>query len=182
MKVMSSYEVVILSRAVDAYVVPSGARFHLVAGTEVTITQDRGDNFTVNIYGNLFRIDGKDADALGRTVDTVPEELPLDVDFESYVWSQLKTCYDPEIPVNIVDLGLIYECNIVELAENQRQVNIKMTLTAPGCGMGPVLVADVTQKVLAIPSIVEANVELVFDPPWDRSKISDVAKLELGIF
>lgn len=179
---MSSYEIVILARDVDAYLIPSGARIYLQEGTEANIVQDRGDTFTVNIYGNLVRIDGKDADALGREINNKAMEIPEEMSMEEFVWSQLKTCYDPEIPVNIVDLGLIYECKIIELNPDQRQIYIKMTLTAPGCGMGPVLVADVKQRLLAIPTITDVDVELVFDPPWDRSMMSAVAQLELGIF
>jgi probable FeS assembly SUF system protein SufT len=178
---MSSYEVIILSRDVDAYLIPSGARIYLQQGTEVTVTQEKGDSVTVNIYGNLARIDGKDADALGREIKSIQKDLPADMDLQTFIWEQLKTCYDPEIPVNIVDLGLIYECKI-EPVEDKHKVFIKMTLTAPGCGMGPVLAGDVKQKVLAISCVSEADVEIVFDPPWDRSMMSDVAKLELGVF
>lgn len=179
---MSSYEVIILARDVDAYLIPSGARIYLQQGTEVTVTQEKGDSITVNIYGNLARIDGRDADALGREVKNTQKELPADMDLQTFIWDQLKTCYDPEIPVNIVDLGLIYECRIEEAEENKYKVFVKMTLTAPGCGMGPVLAGDVKQKILAISCVSEADVEIVFDPPWDRSMMSDVAKLELGIF
>jgi probable FeS assembly SUF system protein SufT len=172
--------IVILSRDVDALLIPSGARIFLQQGTEVTITQELGNTYTVNIYGNLARIDGKDADALGREPKAVHIDLPEDVTVEEFIWRQLKTCFDPEIPVNIVDLGLIYACDVHE-EQGQYTVAIKMTLTAPGCGMGPVLAEDVKQKVSVLSCIKTVTVDIVFDPPWDRSRMSDVAKLELGL-
>ncbi len=179
---MAAYNAVFLLRDVDAWLIPSGARIYLQKDTEVVITQELGDTYTVNIYGNLARIDGKDADALGKEVKSVMTELGEDTHIEDLIWAQLKTCYDPEIPVNIVDLGLIYSCNVTTLADEKYQVEIKMTLTAPGCGMGPVLAGDVKQKILSLPNVGEVNVEIVFDPPWDRSMMSDAAKLELGLF
>ncbi len=178
---MTEHTIVILSRDVDALLIPSGAHIYLTVGTEVTITQDLGNTFTVNVYGNLARIDGKDADALGKEVDPEFLELPEGASLEDLIWERLKTCYDPEIPVNIVDLGLIYGCQISEQASGQYHVDIKMTLTAPGCGMGPVLAQDVKQKISALPKVTQVQVDLVFDPPWDRSMMSDVAKLELGM-
>ncbi len=178
----STKEVVILSRDCIAYMVPSGARMMLHQGTEVTITQDLGDTYTVNVYGNLVRIDNKDADALGKKAKSILSELPDDASLEDKVWAQMKTCFDPEIPVNIVDLGLIYSCEISEHPDGGFLIQIKMTLTAPGCGMGPVIAGDVKAKILAIPSVTEADVEVVFDPPWDREMMSDTAKLELGMF
>jgi probable FeS assembly SUF system protein SufT len=176
------YNMAILSRDVEALLIPSGARIHLHKDTEVVITQELGNTYTVNVYGNLARIDGKDADALGREVVQGITELADDVGIEERVWAQLKTCYDPEIPVNVVDLGLVYVCQVTEIAPHNYQADIKMTLTAPGCGMGPVLAEDVKQKALAVPGMCEVNVEIVFDPPWDRGMMSDVAKLELGVF
>lgn len=178
---MSDQTIIILSRDVDAYLIPSGARIYLQEGTEVTITQQLGGSYTVNIYGNLARIDGKDADALGRESEIVPTELPEGANLADYVWTQLKSCYDPEIPVNIVDLGLIYDCEINK-EDAGHIVKITMTLTAPGCGMGPVLAGDVKQKILSLPTVTDVEVELVFEPPWDRSMMSDEAKLELGMF
>lgn len=176
--------IITLTRDVDASLIPSGARIYLHKGTEVTITQALGNSYTVNIYGNLARIDGKDADALGKEPTAPPPaELPENMSLDELVWKQLKTCYDPEIPVNIVDLGLIYHCDLIKKpGEQEHRVDIKMTLTAPGCGMGPILAEDVKQKLLALPTITEVNVEIVFDPPWDRSMMSDAAKLELGLF
>ncbi|HVV68056.1 MAG TPA: putative Fe-S cluster assembly protein SufT [Gammaproteobacteria bacterium] len=179
---MTDHTIIILSRNVDALLIPSGAPIYLTAGTEVTITQELGNTFTVNVYGNLARIDGKDADALGREIAPALVELPEGITLQDLVWERLKTCYDPEIPVNIVDLGLIYDCKITEKDNGEQHIAIKMTLTAPGCGMGPVLAEDVKQKLLALPKVKEVDVELVFDPPWDRSMMSDVAKLELGMF
>jgi probable FeS assembly SUF system protein SufT len=190
----SEREIIALYRDCTAMMVPSGARIMLHQGTEVTITQSLGNSYTVNVFGNLARIDGKDADALGKTVHHPIEDLPEDCSLEDKIWAQLKTVFVPEIPVNIVDLGLVYGCKIEVLPENNEEnpnkamlnnhyrVNISMTLTAPGCGMGPVIAEDAKQKVLIIPEVKEAEVEITFDPPWDRSMMSDLAKLELGIF
>lgn len=181
---MKPREIITLSRNVSARLIPSGALIELPMGTELFITQDLGGDYTVQVYGNLATIDGKDADALGKEPkDTLAgidlENTPL----EELVWSQLKTCYDPEIPVNIVDLGLIYECEIQPLEENETQhkVSIKMTLTAPGCGMGPTLVGNIRQKLLNLPKISEVQVDMVFDPPWTQDKMSEAAKLQLGL-
>ena len=180
---MSEKKITILSRDCTALLVPSGARIMLHADTEVVITQSLGSSYTVSVYGNLARIDGKDADALGKTPTDPLEELPEDATIEDKVWHQLKTVYDPEIPVNIVDLGLVYFCHVhPDLEDNTGfNVNIVMTLTAPGCGMGPVIAHDAKQKVSSIPAIKHVDVEIVFDPPWDQSKMSDTAKLELGM-
>lgn len=174
-------EVVILFRDTTAMLVPSGAPVMLPKGTEVTITQSLGDTFTINIYGNLARIDANDADALGKSSKNPLDELPPDASVEDKVWTQLKTVFDPEIPVNIVDLGLVYHCKIEKLAGDTHQIIIDMTLTAPGCGMGPVIAGDVKRKVLSIPAVSEVTVNLVFDPPWDRDRMSDTAKLQLGL-
>ncbi len=177
-----SDSILILRRDVDALLIPSGARIFLQAGTEVRITQSLGGSYTVSIYGNLARIDANDADALGlETEAEIPESILAEMSLEELIWLQMKKCYDPEIPVNIVDLGLIYSCDIIPLGANEHQVNIKMTLTAPGCGMGPTIAGDVKRKVSAAPRVKEVNVEMVFDPPWTREMMSDVAKLELGM-
>lgn len=179
---MPMKQIIILNRDCTALLVPSGARIMLHSGTEVTITQSLGNSYTVAVYGNLARIDGKDADALGKTPSNPLDELPENATIEDQVWMQLKSVYDPEIPVNIVDLGLVYRCDIVaNLTENNYDVFIEMTLTAPGCGMGPVIAHDAKQKVAMIPLIKNIEVEIVFDPPWDQSKMSDIAKLELGM-
>ncbi|MER3547143.1 MAG: putative Fe-S cluster assembly protein SufT, partial [Rhodanobacteraceae bacterium] len=140
-------------------------------------------SFTVYVEGNLFRIVGKDADALGKEPPE-PIELPEnagDDDVERAVWQQLRTCFDPEIPVNVVDLGLVYDVSLERRPQDKRAVYVKMTLTAPGCGMGDILVDDVRSKLEMIPTIEEANVDLVFDPPWNHSMMSDAAKLETGM-
>lgn len=174
-------ELITLRRDTVAMMVPSGARIMLHEGTEVTITQSLGNSFTVNVFGNLARIDGKDADALGLEANDPLAELPEGASTEDRVMAMLKTVFDPEIPVNIVDLGLIYTCGVSEVEDGEYIVNICMTLTAPGCGMGPVIVADAKEKVSSLSGIKEVNIEMVFDPPWDRSMMSDVAQLELGV-
>lgn len=179
----SEKQIIILNRDCTALLVPSGARIMLHEGTEVTVTQSLGSSYTVSVYGNLARIDGKDADALGKTPTDPLSELPDNATIEEKIWHQLKTVYDPEIPVNIVDLGLVYACHVTPDLEDNTGFNVQiiMTLTAPGCGMGPVIAHDAKQKVLAVPGIKTADVEIVFDPPWDQSKMSDLAKLELGM-
>jgi len=178
----SDNEPVTLSRDVDAIIVPAGVNVRLRAGQSGFITQALGGSFTVYVEGNLFRVAGKDADALGKEAVVVPE-LPPDAgdeDVRRLAWEQLRTCYDPEIPINIVDLGLVYECSVASERDG-RIVSVTMTLTAPGCGMGDVLVQDVREKVEVIPTVKRADVELVFDPPWDRSMMSEAARLQTGM-
>lgn len=179
---MQDQEVVYLTRDCYALMVPSGARIMLHKGSEVIITQSLGHSYTINVYGNLARIESTDADALGKEHAVAIPQLTSDATIEDYVWAQLKTVYDPEIPVNIVELGLIYDCKIHTDEHNQHQVNITMTLTAPGCGMGPVIADDVKHRILNLPEVMDAQVEIVFDPPWSQEKMSDAAKLELGMF
>ena len=172
-----------LSRDCEAIIVPDGEPVMLPSGTLGYITQALGGSFTVYLEGNLFRISGRDADALGKE-PVEPPQLPPNAstsDIESLVWEQLKTCFDPEIPINVVDLGLIYECMLNETVDGVRTVDIKMTLTAPGCGMGEILVADARDKVEMIPTLEKANVELVFDPPWNQSMMSEAARLQTGM-
>lgn len=181
---MYNREPIELERDVEAVMIPAGHTYILPAGTIVNVAQALGGSFTVYVNGNLARIAGKDADALGMETVKVPE-LPADAsdeDVEDLVWEQMKTCFDPEIPINIVDLGLVYECALRHDADNSRVVDIKMTLTAPGCGMGEILTQDVKEKVEVIPAIKQANVELVFDPPWNHSMMSDAAKLQTGMY
>jgi probable FeS assembly SUF system protein SufT len=176
-------EPITIQRDVEAVMVPAGVAVTLRTGKSGFITQALGGSFTVYIEGNLFRIAGKNADALGKEVVS-PLELPpnaTDDDVKKLVWEQLKTCYDPEIPVNIVDLGLIYDCELETSGEGRRTANINLTLTAPGCGMGEVLVQDVREKVEMVPTIERANVELVFDPPWSREMMSEAARLQMGM-
>lgn len=179
---MNEKEIIILRRDCFAYMVPSGARMMLHKDTEVTITQSLGHSYTINVYGNLARIDGIDADALGKQKVSNLPDLPENATIEEQVWAQLKSVFDPEIPVNIVELGLIYECVIEADAEEKYHVKIVMTLTAPGCGMGPVLADDVKFRIEALPLVISVTVEIVFDPPWSQEKMSDAAKLELGMF
>ncbi len=164
--------------------IPSGEELTLPAGTVGYITQSLGGSFTVFVDGNLFRVAGVDADAIGREA-VVPPSLPENAsneDVEKLVWSQLKTCYDPEIPVNIVDLGLVYECGVTVNDGGSRRVGITMTLTAPGCGMGDILVEDVRSKIEIIPTIDQVDVELTFEPPWNHQMMSEEARLETGMF
>ncbi len=176
-------EPVTFSRDCDAVLIPSGDPVTLPAGTYGFVTQALGGSFTVYIEGNLFRIAGVDADAIGKE-PLLPPEIPEDAtesDIEAVIWEQLRTCFDPEIPINVVDLGLIYECVIDRTDDGNRIVYVKMTLTAPGCGMGEILAADVREKIELIPTIERAEVELVFDPPWNQSMMSEVARLEAGL-
>ena len=172
-----------LSRDVKAIIIPAGEELRLREGTSGFITQALGGSFTVYVEGNLFRIAGADADALGKEPVPPPEvpENASDADIETVIWSQLKTCYDPEIPVNIVDLGLIYRCDVRSLGNGERSVSVDMTLTAPGCGMGDILVQDAQEKIAVIPTVADVVVELVFDPPWNQSMMSDEARLQTGL-
>ena len=176
-------EPIVFTRDCNAVMVPQGQAVSLPAGQSGYITQALGGSFTVFVDGNLFRISGQDADAIGKE-PPAPIELAADAgeeEVEKLVWQQLRTCFDPEIPVNIVDLGLVYECAVGKVENGERKVEVKMTLTAPGCGMGDILVDDVRSKIEAIPTVAEADVELVFDPPWNHAMMSDVAKLETGM-
>jgi len=178
-----SSEPVRFERDCAAVLVPQGDAVTLPAGTIGYITQSLGGSWTVFVEGNLMRIAGEDADAIGKE-PPAPIELPegaSDEDVETLVWRQLRTCFDPEIPVNIVELGLVYSAEISRLEDGQRKVDVTMTLTAPGCGMGDILVEDVRSKIELIPTVVEADVEMVFDPPWNRTMMSDVARLETGM-
>ncbi len=163
--------------------VPQGDTVTLPAGSYGYITQALGGSYSVFVEGNLFRIAGKDGDAIGKETPA-PLELPADAtdeQVEQLVWQQLRTCFDPEIPVNIVELGLVYEVEIKHLDEGQREIDVKMTLTAPGCGMGDILVDDVRSKLEMIPTVAEADVDLVFDPPWNQHMMSEAARLETGM-
>jgi probable FeS assembly SUF system protein SufT len=176
-------EPVKFSRDCPAVMVPSGQQVSLPAGSVGYITQALGGSFTVYVEGNLFRIAGSDADAIGKEPIQGPQlpEGAGDEEVEKLIWQQLRTCYDPEIPVDIVELGLVYECNLSRLPDGARKVEVKMTLTAPGCGMGETLVSDVRAKLEQIPTIAEVDVELVFDPPWNQSMMSEAARLETGM-
>ena len=172
-----------LSRDVRATIIPAGEELQLRAGTSGFITQALGGSFTVYVEGNLFRIAGADADALGKE-PVLPPEIPAnatDADIQDVIWQQLRTCFDPEIPINVVDLGLIYRCDVTPTPAGQRSVSIDMTLTAPGCGMGEILVQDAQEKIAVIPTVADVRVELVFDPPWNQSMMSDEARLQTGL-
>jgi probable FeS assembly SUF system protein SufT len=180
-----SNDPVTLARDVEASVIPVGTKVTLQKGERAYITQSLGGSYTVVVNGNMFRIEGQDADALGlEAVDKKNAGAggPVTVEqVEKEVWDQLRTCYDPEIPVNIVDLGLVYDCHIASIGENSYKVEVKMTLTAPGCGMGPVLQQDVQNKLLNLEVVDDVSVELVWDPPWNQSMLTEAAKLQLGL-
>ena len=181
---MYDREPVKLSRACEAVMIPAGTHVVIPEGTEVNVAQSLGGSFTVYVDGNLLRIAGKDADAIGREIATGPKlpENPTDEDVKKLVWEQLRTCFDPEIPINIVDLGLVYSCAIAQTGDGGTNLAVKMTLTAPGCGMGSILVQDVKEKLEQIPTVRGADVELVFDPPWTREMMSEEAKLQTGMY
>jgi len=178
----------VLTRDVEASVVPIGTKVTLQKGETAHITQSLGGTYTVIVNGNMFRIESKDCDALGieaqaapATTTAAPSGPMTQEELEKKVWESLKTCYDPEIPVNIVDLGLIYDCHLTPIGESNFKADVKMTLTAPGCGMGPVLAQDVQNKLISLEPIDEANVELVWDPPWNQGMMTEAAKLQLGL-
>jgi probable FeS assembly SUF system protein SufT len=177
-------EPVVIYREVQAVVVPAGQEVTLKPGQAGYITQALGGSFTIYIDGNLYRLAGADADAIGKEVLKVPQLPPnaTDSDVQDAVWAQLRTCFDPEIPINIVELGLVYDCAVTANGTGTRSVDIKMTLTAPGCGMGDILVDDATDKIKMIPTVTEAKVELVFDPPWNQSMMTEAARLQTGMF
>lgn len=176
-------EPVTLSRDCDAIMIPAGNPVTLPTGSIGYITQALGGSFTLYLDGNLFRVAGHDAEALGKEAPILPE-VPDDAtneDIEAVVWKQLKTCFDPEIPIDITELGLVYRCEVSSLEDDTRTVEIDMTLTAPGCGMGEIIVADVRDKLLLIPTVSSARVELVFDPPWNQGMMSEAARLQTGM-
>lgn len=179
---MQEREVVLTKREVEGRLVPSGTEIMIPSDTFVTITQSLGGSFTVAVNGNLARIEGHDADALGKKPLESSFETPADGSVnENQIWEALRNCYDPEIPVNVVDLGLIYDCIIDQGSDEGNKVHILMTLTAAGCGMGPVIADDVKRKVEHVPNVDKVEVELTFDPPWNNDMLTDEAKLELGM-
>jgi probable FeS assembly SUF system protein SufT len=181
---MNSSDPITLTRDVDAAIVPVGDKVTLKQGEQAQLTQSLGGSYTVVVNGNMFRIESKDADALGFEP---PKKLaatgaPVSQEnLEKEIWNQLRSCYDPEIPVNIVDLGLIYDCHISPMTASGYKADIKMTLTAPGCGMGPMLAQDVQNKLLSLEGVEDVSVELVWDPPWNQSMLTEAAKLQLGL-
>ncbi|TDR06585.1 MULTISPECIES: putative Fe-S cluster assembly protein SufT [Marinomonas] len=173
-------KMVVTQRECPARRVPSGEPTTIPEGQFITINQALGGNYTVTFQGNMLRIDGTDADAIGQE----PEVLSFSDDgsgqiVEDQVWQALDSVYDPEIPISLVSLGLVYN---VTVDQAEKQVAIQMTLTAPGCGMGPVLVSDVKYRVTKVPNVADVHVELVFDPPWSREMMSEEAQLEAGLF
>lgn len=181
---MNSSEPITLTRDVEAAIIPVGEKVTLQKGGQAYVTQSLGGSYTVIVNGNMFRIEGKDADALGlqSTVKPPGTGAPASQEhLEKEVWNQLRSCYDPEIPVNIVDLGLIYDCHLSPLTASSFKVDVKMTLTAPGCGMGPMLAQDVQTRLLGLEGIDDVAVELVWDPPWNQAMMTEAAKLQLGL-
>ena len=182
---MEDIGTVLLKRDCKAVKIPAGTELVLREGAEVTVTQSLGGTFTVHAFGGLYRINGADADALGASIPAEPESpvaksMEEKVD-EKAVWEVLKTCFDPEIPVNIVDLGLIYDLSIDRTEEGRNRVQVKMTLTAQGCGMGPVIAGDAREKILALDGVGEADVVIVWDPPWHQSMITASGREVLGL-
>lgn len=183
--IMESGTSIELARDCEAVQIPYGSPVLLPKGSPLVVTQTLGGTYTVRAQGALYRIANKDADALGiqpgeavqgKSSATAPAKLD-----EKEVWDTLRTCFDPEIPVNIVDLGLVYDLNVAKLPSGYSQVNVKMTLTAPGCGMGTVIAQDAQQKLLGLDAVEEANVEIVWDPPWHQSMITAEGRRILGL-
>lgn len=179
------HEPITVRRGVEAVEIPHGSRVTIPAGTEVWITQALGDSYTVQVpnLGGLYRVAGSDADALGHTAPAPGRPVaaaagPLT---EDAIWAALREVYDPEIPVNVVDLGLIYDLRVEPAAGGQSRVAVKMTLTAQGCGMGPVLAMDAQQRIAALPGVAEADVQVVWDPPWTPHMISPEGRAKLGM-
>jgi probable FeS assembly SUF system protein SufT len=174
---------IVLTEDCQAAAIPSGMPVLLTEGMEVTLVQHLGDSYTVEVSGQWVRVANDQAHALGEAyAGPVVLDLPEGASLEEVVWGWLKTCFDPEIPVNIVDLGLIYGCQVFPLEkEGQSRVHITMTLTAPGCGMGPILMEDIKRKLMAVDGVHDVVLEWVFDPPWTQDRMSDAAKLQLGM-
>tara|TARA_B100000579_G_scaffold425996_2_gene432567 strand:- start:51 stop:599 length:549 start_codon:yes stop_codon:yes gene_type:complete len=178
-------EIITINRDCDATLIPSGDSIKLIKGTHVRVTQALGGDYTLLVNGNLVQISGKDADSIGlepvvRTVNHSKADLSKLVKKE-LVWDQLKTVFDPEIPVNIVDLGLIYDMKLEKIETGGSRVKIKMTLTAPGCGMGPIIAQDAQNKILSIPGVIDVNVDLVWEPQWSRDMMTEEALLQMGM-
>tara|TARA_Y100000310_G_C20472560_1_gene710806 strand:- start:2 stop:556 length:555 start_codon:yes stop_codon:yes gene_type:complete len=174
----------ILTRDCDSTLIPFGESFTLKKNSKVNLTQALGGSYTVKFNGSLFRIEGKDADAIGKPIIKESDEVEemTGEAREASIWEVLKTCYDPEIPINMVDLGLVYSCDLIHLDGGGTDVDIKMTLTAPGCGMGPMMVDEVRAKVMGVSNVRGVEIELVWDPPWSQHMISEAARLELGMY
>jgi len=176
-------EPVVILRDVATVMVPSGQAVTLKLGQAGYITQALGGSFTLYVDGNLYRLSGEQADAIGKQVVKPPELPPgaTEEDVRQLAWEQMRGCYDPEIPINIVDLGLVYTCEVTANPDGSRDLRVVLTLTAPGCGMGDVLVQDVREKLAAIPTVRTVTVDLTFDPPWSQSMMSEAARLQTGM-
>ncbi|NYT61152.1 putative Fe-S cluster assembly protein SufT [Alcaligenaceae bacterium] len=176
---------VIVNRDCPAVTVPYGSPVTIEEGCSATITQQLGGSYTVIVEGNLYRIEGIDGDALGFEVTEEQKHIhdgPVSAQsIEDYAWSVLATCYDPEIPVDIVNLGLVYSCKVLPISGDQYRIEVQMTLTAPGCGMGTFIADEARNKLLAIHGVDEVTVDLVWDPPWSREMISEPARLQMGL-
>jgi probable FeS assembly SUF system protein SufT len=171
-----------VTREVEAREIPSGIPVTLKVGEPVVLTQALGGSYTVMTqFGFMARVDGKDGDAIGEEIVTFDASAAEGKTTEELCWDQLRTCYDPEIPVNIVDLGLVYKCEFSPLPDGGHKVDVRFTLTAPGCGMGDTLKEDIKGKLLQVPDVKEADVQVVFDPQWSMNMMSDAAKLQLGM-
>lgn len=179
---MQTREQVTVQRDIETIQIPDGTRVPLSAGSDVVITQALGGSYTVMTpYGLMVRVDEKDADALGKEVPEDPTQADQSLPLEEKIWNQMRKCYDPEIPVNIVDLGLIYDAGIEDLPGGGKRVSVKMTLTAPGCGMGDILADDVKRKIEELEEVQEADIEVVFDPQWSMDMMTEAARLQLGL-
>ncbi len=181
-----SFEEVMINRDVNVVMIPQGVTTVLKAGTPAVITQELGGSYTLQVptFGGLYRLGGRDADAIGKEPTGIVDESTVDADApvgEEQVYAQLRQVYDPEIPVNIVELGLVYDLAISPLETGGSRVEVKMTLTAPGCGMGDIIAQDARMRIEGIPGVREADVQVVFDPPWNQGMMSEAAKLELGM-
>jgi probable FeS assembly SUF system protein SufT len=179
-----STEQIELQRDCEAVQIPAGHAVTLPKGTMAIITQSLGGTYTLQVpsFGGLYRVAGTDADALGKEVAVAPAAGPAgEQSLDAQIWEQLKTCYDPEIPVNIVDLGLVYDMQVSALPDGAKRVDVKMTLTAPGCGMGTSIAYDARQKILDLAGVEEADVEVVWDPPWSPQMISPEGRQLLGM-
>lgn len=176
-------EPVVIQRDVQAVMVPGGQPITLKMGLAGYITQALGGSFTLYVDGNLYRLAGDQADAIGKEAVRPPQLPPnaTENDVRELAWQQMRGCFDPEIPINIVDLGLVYECEVSPGTEGCRDIRVRMTLTAPGCGMGEILVQDVREKLESIPTVGRVEVELTFDPPWNQSMMSEAARLQTGM-
>jgi probable FeS assembly SUF system protein SufT len=176
-------EPVVIQRDVEAVMVPGGQPITLKLGLAGYITQALGGSFTLYVEGNLYRLAGDQADAIGKQLVRPPQLPPnaTEEDVRELAWQQMRSCFDPEIPINIVDLGLVYECEVAAAADQARDIRVTMTLTAPGCGMGDVLVQDVKEKLEIIPTVGRVEINLTFDPPWSQSMMSEAARLQTGM-